>query len=157
MSVLRRAPTARRALADAARLAVAGAQVAATPALVATGLVAGSSRAAVRAAAGLTSRVVGRPVDLARAAVSGVRAVGTLVTGADPVPTGRIRELADVASGMFEPAGDRHTPRVWADRGLVQVEVPAPSPDAPPETRRALRRQLEPADSSSALQMETQS
>ncbi|MGY1605547.1 HAD-IC family P-type ATPase [Geodermatophilus sp. SYSU D00700] len=143
MSVLRRAATARRALRATARLAVAGAQVAAAPALLTTGLLVGSSRAAVKTAAGLTSRVAGRPVDLASAAASGVRAVGTLVTGADPLPTGRLRELAEVASGMFEPVGGRHTPRVWADRGLVQVEVPAPPPDAPPDARRAMRRQLE--------------
>ncbi|MGY1694312.1 HAD-IC family P-type ATPase [Geodermatophilus sp. SYSU D00814] len=143
MSVLRRAVPARRALSATARVAVAGVQVAATPALLTAGLLAGTSRAAVRTASGLTSRVAGRPVDLAQAAVSGARSVGTLVTGADPLPTGRVRDLAGVVTGVFEPVHRRRTPRVWADRGLVQVEVPAPSPDAPPEARHALRRQLE--------------
>jgi cation-transporting P-type ATPase I len=143
VSVLRRAPTARRALSDAVRLAGAGVQAAATPALVTAGLLGASTRAAVRTAEGLTSRVAGRPVDLAQGAVSGIRAAGTLLTGADPLPTGRLREFARVATGMFEPEGDRHTPRVWADSGLVQVELPECAPGAPSDASRSLRRRLE--------------
>ncbi|GAB3324406.1 cation-translocating P-type ATPase [Geodermatophilus aquaeductus] len=144
--MLRRAPTVRRALSGAARLAGTGVQVAVAPAVVTAGLLGASSRAAVRTAEDLTSRVSGRPVDLAQTAVSGIRAAGTLLTGADPLPTGRLRELARVAAGMFEPEGDRHTPRVWADSGLVQVEVPPPAPGAPPDAGRALRRRLEGLD-----------
>ncbi|MGY1792516.1 HAD-IC family P-type ATPase [Geodermatophilus sp. SYSU D00525] len=143
MRVLHRAATARRALASTARLAVAGAQVAAAPAVLTAGLLGASSRAAVRTAEDLTSRIAGRPVDLTQAAVSGVRAAGTLLTGADPLPTGRLRELAQVATGMFEPDGRRHTPRVWADAGLVQVELPECTPGAPPDAGRTLRTRLE--------------
>ncbi|MGY1775558.1 HAD-IC family P-type ATPase [Geodermatophilus sp. SYSU D00804] len=143
MSVLHRAATARRALAATARLAVTGAQVAAAPAVLTAGLLGVSTRAAVRTAEDLTSRVAGRPVDLTQAAVSGVRAAGTLLTGADPLPTGRLRELARVAAGMFEPDGGRHTPRVWADGDLVQVELPECAPGAPPDAGRTLRARLE--------------
>ncbi|MGY1780034.1 HAD-IC family P-type ATPase [Geodermatophilus sp. SYSU D01036] len=146
MRVLHRAATARRALASTARLAVTGAQVAAAPAVLTAGLLGVSTRAAVRTAEGLTSRIAGRPVDLTQAAVSGVRAAGTLLTGADPLPTGRLRELARVAAGMFEPDGGRQTPRVWADAGLLQVELPECAPGAPPDAGRTLRARLERLD-----------
>ncbi|TFV52450.1 cation-translocating P-type ATPase, partial [Geodermatophilus sp. DF01-2] len=77
------------------------------------------------------------------AAVAGTRTVGTLVTGADPLPDGRLRGLADAARGMVEPPPERHTRRLWADRGRVQVELCAPAAEGTPEVRRALRRHLE--------------
>ncbi|MBM7808923.1 cation-transporting ATPase I [Geodermatophilus bullaregiensis] len=143
MTLLPRYGVARAALTVTARVAVTGASLAAVPALVTADLLGASTRTsarAVRAAAGLTDR----SVDRARtAAVSGVRAVGTLVTGADPLPTGRVRDLAVAARGLFEPPDQRRTPRTWADSGFVQVEVPEPAPDAPPDAGRVLRERLE--------------
>ena len=81
------------------------------------------------------------------AAVSGVRVVGTVVTGADPLPDGHVRGIVDVARGMVEPPLARHTRRIWSDhvrgRGHVQVEIAAPPAEGRPEVRRALRRHLE--------------
>ncbi|MEX5721684.1 P-type ATPase, partial [Geodermatophilus maliterrae] len=143
MNLLPRFGVARAALTVTARVAVTGASLAAVPALVTADLLGASTRTsvrAVRAAAGLTDH----SVDRARtAAVSGVRAVGTLVTGADPLPTGRVRDLAVAARGLFEPPDQRRTPRTWADSGFVQVEVPEPAPDAPPDAGRDLRERLE--------------
>src|SRR3712207_8004897 len=44
---------------------------------------------------------------------------------------------------MLEPPPARHTRRVWADRGRVQVELLAPDAQETPEVRSALRRHLE--------------
>ncbi|SDD49897.1 cation-transporting ATPase I [Geodermatophilus telluris] len=125
MGLLPRYGLVRGALSATARVTVAGAGLAALPALAAADLL------------GSTTRAVAAP---------GVRAVGRLVTGADPLPTGRVRELAAVARGMLEPPHARRTPRVWAGPGVVQVEVPEPAPDAPPDAGRALRERLERLD-----------
>src|SRR5688572_2900320 len=77
------------------------------------------------------------------AAATGPRAVGTLLTGADPLPDGHLHDLHDAARGMVEPPPARHTRRVWADRGRVQVELLAPDAQETPEVRSALRRHLE--------------
>ncbi len=140
MSLLPRFGVARAALTATARLAAAGVSVVAVPALVTADLLGASTRTSARVA----SAVTGRSVSLARTvARPGIRAVGTLLTGADPMPTGRVHELADVARGMLEPPDARRTPRVWAAPGMVQVEVPEPGPDAPPDAGRSLRERLE--------------
>jgi cation-transporting ATPase I len=147
MALLRRFGAARTAAGAAARLALAGAGLAAAPALVTAGLLAEPTRAAARlarAAADTTTAVAGGSLQLAKAAAeSGTRAVGTLVTGSDPIPDGHVRSITGVARGMLEPPMARHTRRVWADRGHVQIEVCALSADEQPEVRRALRRHLE--------------
>ncbi|NEK56385.1 cation-translocating P-type ATPase [Geodermatophilus sabuli] len=147
MAVLRRIDAARSAMGTATRLLTAGAAMAAVPAVATAGLLAEPARAGARlarAAAGATAAVAGGSVSLARtAAVSGTRAVGTLVTGADPIPDGHLRSLADTARGMVESPTARRTRRVWAGSGHVQVEVAAPSAADQPEVRRALRRHLE--------------
>ncbi|SFO72303.1 cation-transporting ATPase I [Geodermatophilus dictyosporus] len=159
MSLLPRYGAARAAVSGAARLAVTGAGLAAAPALVGADLLGATVRTSartsvrtVRAAADLSAAVAGRSAGLARSvaapgvravAAPGVRVVGRLVTGADPLPTGHVRELAGVVRGMFEPPQARRTPRVWAGPGVVQVEVPEPAPDAPPDAGRALRERLE--------------
>jgi cation-transporting ATPase I len=147
MALLHRWGAACGAAGTLTSLAVTGAGLAAAPAVLTAGLLREPTRAAVdlaRAAAGGTVAVAGESLSLAkRAAVTGTRAVGTLVTGADPIPDGHVRHLADVARGMLEPPMARHTRRVWADRGHVQVEVAAPPAEEQPEVRRALRRHLE--------------
>jgi cation-transporting ATPase I len=140
VSLLPRFGVARAALTATARVAVTGVGLAAVPALVTADLLGASTRTSAR----IASAVTGRSVSLARTvARPGIRAVGTLVTGADPMPTGRVRELVDVARGMFEPPDARRRPRVWAAPGMVQVEVPEPGPDAPPDAGRSLRERLE--------------
>ena len=138
---------ARAAAGLAARLTVTGAALAAAPAVVTAGLLAEPTRAAAklaRAAVDTGAAVAGGSLHLAHeAAVTGTRAVGTLVTGADPIPSGHIRQLGTVVRGMFEPPQERHTRRVWADRGHAHIEVAAPAAEERPELRRALRRQLE--------------
>src|SRR4051812_40705544 len=124
------------------RIAAAG-SLAAAPALLSGALLGGSTRAAAGMAA-----VAGGSLRLVRtAAETGTRAVGTLVTGADPIPDGHVRSLGSAARGMLEPPPARHTRRVSAshDRGHghVQVEVAAPDAADRSELRRALRRQLE--------------
>src|SRR3954447_15515518 len=150
MALLRRIEAARTAAGAVARLAVTGTALAAAPAVVAAGLLAEPTRAAARvarAAADTTTAVAGGSLTLARkAAVSGTRAVGTLVTGADPIPDGHVRHLADAARGMFEPPMARHTRRVWADGGHVHIEVAAPPAEEQPQVRQALRRHLERLD-----------
>lgn len=129
MGLLRRLGAARSGAEAVARLALTGTAVAMTPAVVTTGLLAEPTRAAAR---------------LARTAAStGTRAVGTLVTGANPIPDGHVRSLARVARGMFEPPGSRHVRRLAADPGYVQIEVAAPAAGDQAEVRSALRRQLE--------------
>ncbi|MDP9461018.1 MAG: cation-translocating P-type ATPase, partial [Actinomycetota bacterium] len=147
MALFARIEAARSAARTATRLAVAGAVLASIPAVATVGLLAEPTRAAARLArsAGDTAAAVaGGSLHLAKsAAVSGTRAVGTVLTGSDPIPDGHVRHLADVARGMFEPPLARRTRRIWADRGHVHIEVAAPSADDQPEVRRALRRHLE--------------
>ncbi|MGR6964658.1 HAD-IC family P-type ATPase [Geodermatophilus sp. URMC 61] len=111
--------------------------------------------AGVVAGAGVTAGLVGGTAGLVEgparavlsrahaAAVTGTRAVGTLVTGADPLPDGHLRDIVDTVRGMVEPPPSRHTRRVWADRGRVQVELCVPDAQEAPEVRSALRRHLE--------------
>ncbi len=138
---------ARAAAGLAARVTVTGAALAAAPVVVSSGLLAEPTRAAARlarAAVDTGTAVAGGSLHLAHeAAVTGTRAVGTLVTGSDPIPDGHVGQLGTVARGMFEPPLARHTRRVWADRGHAHIEVAAPTPDDRPELRRALRRSLE--------------
>src|SRR4051794_40202243 len=147
MALLRRIEAARTAAGAVARLAVTGTALAAAPAVVAAGLLAEPTRAVARvarAAADTTTAVAGGSLHLARsAAVTGTRAVGTLVTGADPIPDGHVRHLADVARSMLEPPTARHTRRMWADRRQVHIEVEAPAAEDRSEVRQALRRHLE--------------
>ncbi|MFP5370764.1 MAG: cation-translocating P-type ATPase, partial [Actinomycetes bacterium] len=147
MALLARIEAARSAARTATRLAVSGAVLAALPAVATVGLLAEPTRAAARLArsAGDTAAAVaGGSLQLARsAAVSGTRAVGTVLTGSDLLPDGHVQHLADAARGMFEPPLARRTRRIWADRGHVHIEVAAPSADEQPEVRRALRRSLE--------------
>ncbi|SNS17235.1 cation-transporting ATPase I [Geodermatophilus pulveris] len=140
MALLRRIGAARGVLDAAAGLAAAGVVAGAA---VTVGLVGGTA-ALVGETASVARRGARASLSLAHAAaVSGTRAVGTLVTGADPLPDGRLHSLVDVARGMVEPPPARHTRRVWADRGRVQVELCAPAADETPEVRRALRHRLE--------------
>ncbi|TFV59000.1 UNVERIFIED_ORG: cation-translocating P-type ATPase, partial [Bacillus sp. AZ43] len=127
MALLRRIA---RAGTDAARLATGAAALVAAPAVIGVGLL------------GETASVARAGVGLARsAAVRTTRAVGTLVTGADPLPGGHLHDLADAAKGMVEPPSARHTRRVWGDRDRVQIELAAD--DDTPEAKRSLRRHLE--------------
>src|SRR3954452_11482531 len=156
MALLRRIEAARTAAGSVARLAVTGTALAAAPAVVAAGLLAEPTRAAgrlARGAAAPTAAVAGGSLHLARsAAEAGTRAVGTLVTGADPIPEGHVRHLGDVGPSMVEArthrhprrvGADRHPRRVWADRQHVHIEVEAPAAEDRSEVRRALRRHLE--------------
>ncbi|MFW3168741.1 HAD-IC family P-type ATPase [Geodermatophilus sp. CPCC 206100] len=151
MTLLRRIEAARGAVGTATRLTIAGAGLAAAPAVLTAGLLAEPARATVRlargaagVAAGAGAAVADGSLQLARAAAVPVtRAVGTLLTGADPIPDGHLHSLVDSARGMVEPPRSRHTRRVWAGDGHVQVEVSAPAAEEQPEVRRTLRRQLE--------------
>ncbi len=120
------------ALSTAAGIAVTGAALAATPAVVTAGLVGETARAGAKVAK--------------EAALLGARAVGTVVTGSDPLPDGHVRTLGGVVRGMMEPPLARQTRRVWADHGHVQIEVAAPAAEEQPEVRRAIRRHLERLD-----------
>src|SRR4051794_6533100 len=150
MALLRPFQAAREAAGLAARVTVTGAALAVAPAAVTAGLLAEPTRAAAklaRAAVDTTAAVAGGSLSLAKeAAVSGTRAVGTLVTGADPIPDGHVRQLGTVVRGMFEPPLSRRTRRIWADRGRAHIEVVAPSGEDAPELRRALRRALQRLD-----------
>src|SRR4051794_5908295 len=129
-----------RALDGAVTGAVTAVGLAAAPAVLTAGLLSEPGRAATQ----LARSAAGGSLSLARkAAASGTRAVGTVVTGADPIPDGHVRHLADVVRGMLEPQMARHTRRVWAGRGHVHIEVAAPPAEEQPEVRRALRRHLE--------------
>jgi cation-transporting P-type ATPase I len=151
MDLLRRIESARASVGTAARLAVAGASLALAPVAVTAGLLgssAGLPTRAVRSAAGAAGAVASGSLHLARTtALSGARAVGTVVTGADPFPDGHVRGMVDVARGMVEPPLARHTRRIWSGHdhghGHVQVEIAAPAAEDRPEIRRALRRHLE--------------
>ncbi|WP_233517631.1 cation-translocating P-type ATPase [Geodermatophilus marinus] len=126
----------RRTARDAVHLGLGAAALAAAPALVGAGLLTGG-----------TARAARGTLDTAhRAAVAGTRAVGTLVTGADPLPNGHLHDLLDAARGMVESPTTRHTRRVWADRDRVQVEIEEPADEQPDQARRTLRRQLERLD-----------
>ncbi|SHN55451.1 cation-transporting ATPase I [Geodermatophilus obscurus] len=123
-----------------------GSALGAAAALAGAGVVAGAGVTAglVGGTAGLVEGAARASLSRAHAAaVTGTRAVGTLVTGADPLPDGRLHDLLDAARGMLEPPPARHTRRVWADRGRVQVELLAPDAEESPEVRSALRRHLE--------------
>ncbi|SES81610.1 cation-translocating P-type ATPase [Geodermatophilus poikilotrophus] len=123
-----------------------GSALGAAAALAGAGVVAGAGVTAglVGGTAGLVEGAARASLSRAHsAAVSGTRAVGTLLTGADPLPDGRLHDLLDAARGMVEPPPARHTRRVWADRGRVQVELVAPDAEESPEVRSALRRHLE--------------
>ncbi|WP_236832421.1 cation-translocating P-type ATPase [Blastococcus sp. KM273128] len=133
MALLRRLGSAAR---QATQVATGAAALAALPAVVGAGLVGGTAARAARAG------VAGSLHVAHVAAVSGTRAVGTLVTGADPLPSGHLHDLVDAAKGLLEPAPARHTRRVWRDRDRLQIEVEEPADDAP-AARAALRRHLE--------------
>ncbi|WP_347057411.1 cation-translocating P-type ATPase [Blastococcus sp. HT6-30] len=124
----------------AARGATSAAALAAVPVVFGAGLLGGTAAVTAQAArAGIRGSV-----HLAHdAAVTGTRAVGTLVTGADPLPGGHLHDVVDAARGMLEPPLARRTRRVWGDRDRLQVEVEQPADDDPPETRRALLSHLE--------------
>src|SRR4051794_12210201 len=114
------------------RLAVLGAGVVAAPAVLTAGLVTDTARTGVRT--------------LRTFAVSATRAVGTVVTGADPVPDGHVHSLVGTARSMVQPPAARSSPRVWADRGHVQVELGAAQDGEAPEARRSVRGALERLD-----------
>src|SRR5687768_13871937 len=107
MALLRRIVAARSVAQDAARLAVTGAVLASVPAVASVGLLAEPTRAAARlarSAGGTAAALAGGSLHLVKsAAVSGTRAVGTVVTGADPIPDGHVRHVVGVARGMLEP------------------------------------------------------
>ncbi|HEY0127272.1 MAG TPA: cation-translocating P-type ATPase, partial [Blastococcus sp.] len=147
MGLLRGIEAARTASGAAARVLTIGAVLATAPAVMTAGLLVEPARTAARVArAGVdvTATVAGGSVRVARtAAETGTRVVGTLVTGANPIPDGHVRSLGRSVRGMFEPPAARSTRRVSADQGYVQVEVAVPEAGAPPEVRHALRRHLE--------------
>src|SRR5918998_906130 len=123
-----------------------GSALGAAAALAGAGVVAGAGVTAglVGGTAGLVEGAARASLSRAHsAAVSGTRAVGTLLTGADPLPDGHLHDLLDAARGMVEPPPTRHTRRVWADRGRAQVELLVPDAQEAPEVRSALRRHLE--------------
>ncbi|CCG04385.1 cation-translocating P-type ATPase [Blastococcus saxobsidens] len=142
MALLHRLGSARRAAHEATRLATEVAALAAVPVLAGAGLLVGSG--VPRKVARTGADLAGGSVELTRrAVVSGARAVGTIVTGADPLPGGHLHDLLDAAKGMLEPPETRSTRRVWADHGRLQIEVETPADDETPEARRSLRRHLE--------------
>src|SRR4051812_28294845 len=128
MALLPGLPSLRGALTTVTDLAAVGPR----PAVLTAGLLRDPARAGTRA--------------VRAAAVSGIRAVGTVVTGGDPLPGGHLHELAAVARGMVEPPPSRHTRRVWAGGGHAHVELTALAAEDAPELRAALRRQLQRLD-----------
>ncbi|WP_232797011.1 HAD family hydrolase [Blastococcus atacamensis] len=128
MALLRRLGAAAH---EVARLSTDTAALAAVPVLVGAGLVGGTATRAVSGSLHVAKR----------AAVSGTRAVGTLVTGSDPLPNGHLHDLLDAARGMVEPPAARHTRRVWRDRDHLQIEFAAD--DGTPGATQSLRRHLE--------------
>jgi cation-transporting ATPase I len=146
--MLGRIRSVRDAVGTAARYAVTGAAFAtAVPAVTTVGLVGESARIggrAVKTALDTTAAVGELSGHVARkAAARGAEAVGRVVAGGDPYPTGRVRTLGEVAKGMLEPPEARHHRRVWAEHGHAQVELAAPAAQGAPEVKRALRRHLE--------------
>ncbi|MGY1709168.1 HAD-IC family P-type ATPase [Geodermatophilus sp. SYSU D00758] len=123
----------RSAARDAVLLGVGAASLAAAPVVSGAGLLTGTTTRAARGTLHVAHR----------ATVAGTRAVGTLVTGADPLPNGHLHDLLDAARGMVESPTTRHTRRVWADRDRVQVEIAEPADEQPDEARRSLLRHLE--------------
>src|SRR3712207_3732948 len=114
MALLRRVVGAAR---EVTHVAVDTAALTTLPMLVGAGLLGGTAPRVARAGVNGSLHVA------KRAAVHGTRAVGPLVTGADPMPNGRLHALVDAARGMVEPPQARHTRRVWRDRDYVQVEL----------------------------------
>ncbi|SEM14275.1 cation-transporting ATPase I [Blastococcus sp. DSM 46786] len=137
MTLLHRLGSAAR---QATQVAAGAAALATLPVVVGAGLVGGTASAATRAA---RAGVAGSLHVAHGVAVSGTRAVGTLVTGADPLPSGHLHDLVDAAKGLLEPPPARHTRRVWRDGDRLQIEVEDPADDDAPAARAALRRQLE--------------
>jgi cation-transporting ATPase I len=140
MTLLRRIASAGTVAREAAGLATATTALAAVPMAAGVGLLGG--------AAGLTRDVaragISGSVELTRrAVVHGTRAVGTVLTGSDPLPSGHLRDLVGTAKGMLEPPEARTTRRVWGDRDRIQIEVEVPADDAPAEAHHSLRQQLE--------------
>ncbi|TYP90805.1 cation-translocating P-type ATPase [Blastococcus xanthinilyticus] len=144
MTLLRRlaraGSTAHAAAREATSLATGVAALATVPVVFGAGLLGGTASGTTRvAAAGIRTGA-----HLAKnAATQTTRAVGTLVTGADPLPGGHLHDLVDAAKGMLEPPLARHTRRVWGDRDRLQIEVEAPTDDDAPAARSALRSRLE--------------
>ncbi len=150
MALLRRTVALPGALAGGAlgvaRAVAAGATMAAVPAVGSVGLLTGPARVTTRLTRAAAD-AAGATVGLARdAAVPVVRAVGTVVTGADPIPDGHVRGVGETARSLFQPPLARRTRRIWADHGHAQVELAAPSVEEAPEVRSALRRHLERLD-----------
>jgi len=136
MALLRGIEAARSAAGAVARLTTTGAALAVAPAVLTAGLLTDPARTAVRLArtgVDVGAAVAGGSLQLARTvAQAGTRGVGTLVTGANPIPDGHVRSIARVARGMFEPPGARHTRRMSADATYVQVTR---TPGKPRETK----------------------
>ncbi|MGY1617963.1 cation-translocating P-type ATPase [Geodermatophilus sp. SYSU D00691] len=132
MALSSRIAPVRGVLRTAAGLATGGAALALAPAVVTAGLLGDTARAGARTARSVVE--------------SATRRVGTVLTGADPMPDGHVHSLVDAARAMVEPPTTRHTPRVWADRGHVQVELCAPAAEEAPQVRRSLRQALEKLD-----------
>ncbi|WP_409330904.1 cation-translocating P-type ATPase [Trujillonella humicola] len=147
MGLLRTTVAVPGVLAGLARAVATGAGAAAVPAVGTVGLLTGPARATTwltRAATEGLAATAGLARD---AVVPAARAVGTVVTGADPFPAGHVREgVLGTARTLFEPPSARHTRRVWAERGHAQVELAAPAAEDAPEVRSALRRHLERLD-----------
>src|SRR4051794_23081247 len=113
MALLRRIRRIRAAAGAAGRLAATGAVLAAAPALAAPGLLGDPARAAgrlARAGRDVAAAGAGGSLQVVRsAAETGTRAVGTVVTGAAPIPDGHVRSIARTALGMLEPPRERQT------------------------------------------------
>src|SRR4051794_27449455 len=141
MALLRRIAQAGSAAREGARLATGAAALAAVPVLAGAGLLGGTASATAQ----MARAGVNGSLQLARgAAVHTTRAVGTLVTGADPVPRGHLHDLTDAVKGMVEPPSARHTRRVYRDGDHLQIELAAE--DHSPEAKQSLRRHLERLD-----------
>ena len=150
MPALRRFAVVRDALATTVGLTVAGATLAATPAVAAAGLVLPSARVGVRAtraAAGATAALTAGTLRVTGTiGLRGARALGTVVTGADPLPDGQWRHLVEAGRGLVQPPLARGSRRVWAARGHAQVQLVRPPGADEAQVRRALRRHLERLD-----------
>ncbi|RBY76267.1 cation-translocating P-type ATPase [Blastococcus sp. TF02-09] len=138
MALLRRIASAGNAAREAAGLVGATAALAAVPMAAGVSLLGGT--------ASLTRSVARAGIDGSRylahgAAVHTTRAVGTLVTGADPIPGGHLHELVHTAKGMVQPPSARSTRRVYRDKDHLQIELAAD--DGTPGATAAIRRHLE--------------
>jgi len=112
MSLRGRLSAARSGVAATASLAVSGAALAAVPAALTADLLGETSRAGLRAARGV----------MHAAAVSGVRSAGALLTGADPLPSGHLRDLGDVVRGT-PGRPDRDAITVFKSVGLALEDL----------------------------------